>query len=85
MSFGGQSTTTCKPEEFRYSASSSADIAISPAPVKEDIHNSALKGKAASIQRIANSGHLVPLVQPDSVADAILKALGSLSTAKSRL
>lgn len=43
-----------------------------PALVKEDIHNNASKGKTVSIQRIQNCGHLVPMVRPDSVADAIL-------------
>jgi len=58
-----------------------------PSPVKEDIHKNAFKGKTASIQRVANCGHLVPLVEPDSVADAILNTFSSLTTftAKSRL
>lgn len=40
--------------------------------VREDIHDNAFKGKAASMQQVEKCGHLVPLVQPDSVADAIL-------------
>jgi len=58
------------------------------APVKEDIHKNAFKGKAASIQRIANCGHLAPLVRPDDVANAILTTFGSFAappTTKSRL
>lgn len=66
---------------------STADLTVSPAPVKEDIQKNAFKGKAASIQRVANGGHIVPQVQPDCVADAILTTFHSsvASPAKSRL
>lgn len=88
MSSGGLSTITCKQQHLRCSVSSTANLAISPAPVKEDIFNNAFKGRVASVQRIAKCGHLVPLVQPDAVADAILSTFSSMAThpvAKSRL
>lgn len=69
---------TCKSEWPPLPSPSATDLVVSPAPVKEDIHQNAFKGKATSIQRIPNCGHLVPLVQPDRVADTILVALGSL-------
>lgn len=59
-----------------------------PAPVKEDIRKRASGGKAASVQRIASCGHLVPMVQPDGVADAILNTFGLVApppTMRSRL
>jgi len=59
------------------------------APVKEDIHRNGFKGKAASIQRVPNGGHLVPLVNPDGVADVILATFSastdSPASTKSRL
>ena len=72
-----------------YFTSSTADLVVSPAPIKEDIHENAFKGKAASIQQVANGGHLVPQAKPDSVADTILTTFDSLiispSPPKSRL
>lgn len=89
MSFGGQSTITCEPKQHNLrSTSSNADQAVSPASLKEDIHKNAFKGKAASIQRVADGGHLVPQEKPDGVADAILTTFSSLTaspTTKSRL
>jgi len=80
---------TCEPKQRILSSTpSAADLAVSPAPVKEDIQKNAFKGKAASIQRVANGGHLVPQVQPDNVADAILTTFCSSlkpSSAKSKL
>lgn len=88
MSSGELSTIICEPKQrILPSASRMADLAVSPAFVKEDIHKNAFKGKTASIQRVANGGHLAPQVQPDGVADAILTTFGSLaaSPTKSRL
>lgn len=88
MSSGEPSTITCKQEKLLCSPLSSANLAASSAPIKEDVHENAFKGKAASIQRIPGCGHLVPLVQPDIVADAILNTFASLATlltTKSRL
>jgi hypothetical protein len=79
---------TCEPtQHIQYSTLSVAELAASSTPVKEDIHRNSFRGKTASIQRVANGGHLVPQVQPDSVADAILNTFSSLTTfaARSRL
>ena len=74
-------------QRIQCSTSNIADLAISPTPIKKDIHENAFKGKTASIQRVANGGHLIPQVQPDGVAEAILNTFSSLRTftAKSRL
>lgn len=68
-------------------AKSTTDLSISPVPIKEDIHKNAFKGKAASIQRVADAGHLVPQVKPDDVADVILTTFNLLTPfpTKSRL
>jgi pimeloyl-ACP methyl ester carboxylesterase len=78
---------TCKPEQ-QCSVLCAVDLGFvcSSAPVKADIHKNAFRGKVVSIQRIADCGHLAPLVQPDIVADAISNILRLLRTpAKSRL
>jgi len=88
MSFGEPSTITCEPKQRIHRPTlGTADLNVSPPPVKEDIHKNGFRGKAASIQRVANSGHLAPQVKPDSVADAILTTFSSLTTSptKSRL
>jgi len=90
MSYGELSTITCELRQcIPRSTTSTADLAVSPGLVKEDIHRNGFKGKAASIQRVPNGGHLVPQVKPDGVADAILATFGGLTgsttNTKSRL
>ena len=79
---------TCESRLFASPVLSTANFVISPATVKEDVHENAFKGRAASIQLVAGCGHLAPLVQPDDVADAVLNVIGPESTTsftKSRL
>lgn len=88
MSFREPSKISCEPtQRNQRSTLSTADFTVSPAFIKEDIHKNVFGGKTASIQRVTNGGHLIPQVQPDGVADAVLNTFSSLraSSMQSRL